>query len=69
MVIMFNPSFGSPPATKYTIAGNNKKVSHLIEHFDKIESGWGGRETIIGSARRGSFLSKEKVLSVVIERL
>lgn len=66
VVVMFNPAFGEPPMPKYTIAGNNKKVSHLIECFDKIETGWGGRETIIGSPREGTRLPKEKVIEIVI---
>ncbi len=39
VVVMFNPAFGEPPVRKYTIAGNNRKVIHLLEHFDKIEKG------------------------------
>lgn len=66
IVIMFNPFFGEPPTERYTIAGNNRKVSHLLKHFEKLEKGWGGRETIIGSPRQGSLLSAKQVLAVVI---
>lgn len=69
VVIMYNPAFGEPPVTKYTIAGNSKKVNHLVKHFDKIEAGWGGRETIIGSPRVGTKLKKEEVLAVVLNNL
>lgn len=69
VVIMYSPAFGDPPIPKYTIAGNGKKVIHLIQYFDKIESGWGGREQIIGSPRSGTMLKKKQVLSIVLERL
>lgn len=69
VVIMFNPAFGEPPVRKFTVAGNNKKVSHLLAFFDKIEKGWGGRETIIGSPREGTMIEKNKLLEIVIENL
>lgn len=65
IVIMYNPKFGEPPVPKYTIAGNNKKVSNLLDEFDKIEGGWGGREMIIGSPRNGTRLSQEEVKELV----
>lgn len=69
VVIMFNHAFGNPPVRKYTIAGNNKKISHLIEHFDKIEPGWGGRETIIGSPREGTDLETRTVITIVVHKI
>ncbi|HOP86868.1 MAG TPA: hypothetical protein PKZ54_10420 [Syntrophorhabdaceae bacterium] len=69
VVIMFNPSFGNPPVSKYTIAGNTKKVVHLLQHFDKIEKGWGGRERIIGSPRSGSNLTEKEVIEIVLKHL
>jgi hypothetical protein len=69
VVIMYNSSFGDPPVRKFTIAGNNKKVSHLLEHFDKIEPGWGGRETIIGSPREGTIVEKGDVIAITIKGL
>lgn len=69
VVIMYNPNFGHPPYPKFTIAGNNLKVFDLLKIFDKIEPGWGGRETIIGSPRNGSRLSLKEVVGVVRENL
>ena len=69
VVIMYNLAFGEPPMPKYTIAGNSKKVIHIVKHFDKLETGWGGRETIIGSPRAGTRLKKEEVLTVVLNNL
>lgn len=69
VVVMFNPTYGNPPVHKWTIAGNGRDVYHLIESFDKIEKGWGGRATIIGSPREGTGLKKEEVMSVVLNNL
>jgi len=69
VAIMFSPAFGEPPVAKFTIAGNNKKVGHLIEYFDKIEKGWGGRDTIVGSPRSGSNLTKDIVLEILVNNL
>jgi hypothetical protein len=69
VVIMYNPAFGEPPVPKYTIAGNNKRVINLLEEFDKIESGWGGRETIIGSPRSGTLLEAKTVIKTIINNL
>jgi hypothetical protein len=67
--ILFNPSFGQPPVRKFTIAGNGINISHLLGHLLKMEEGWGGRNTIIGSPRHGSTLSVEKVLDLVLKCL
>ncbi|MEI6154530.1 MAG: hypothetical protein WCQ90_10630, partial [Deltaproteobacteria bacterium] len=69
VVIMHNPSFGNPPVIKFTIAGNKKKISHLLKYFDTIESGWGGRNTIIGSPRTGTTLKPEIVIGIVKDNL
>jgi len=69
IVVACNPSFGEPPVVKFTISGNTKKVVHLLTHFDKIEKGWGGRETIIGSPRTGSHLTEKVVLEIVLKHL
>lgn len=69
VVVMYNSSFGTPPVRKFTIAGNNTKVSHLLKLFDAIEQGWGGRETIIGSPRQGTLLSSEQILKIVRNNL
>ena len=69
VVIMFNPRFGQPPIPKFTIAGNNINVFKLITSFDKLEKGWGGRDTILGSPRKGTAISKELVIKIVREYL
>lgn len=69
VVIMYNPAFGEPPTPKYTVAGNSTNVGSLVASFDKLEKGWGGRETIIGSPRGGTRLGKEEVLSIVLKIL
>lgn len=66
IVIMYNPAFNNPPVRKFTIAGNRKKVLHLVEYFNKLEKGWGGLETIIGSPRSGSILDVYDVISLVL---
>lgn len=63
-VILLNPSFGNPPVRKYTIAGNGRKVSHLLSYIDSREPGWGGRDSIIGSPREGSILEKELIIDL-----
>ncbi|MBW1941052.1 MAG: hypothetical protein JRI28_06745 [Deltaproteobacteria bacterium] len=69
VAVMYNPEFGDPPVPKYTIAGNYISVIHLKDVFEKIEHGWGGRETIIDSPRTGTRLDKNKVLEEVINNL
>jgi hypothetical protein len=69
VVILFNPAFGTPPMRKFTIAGNHTPVGHLKPHFDAIESGWGGRDTILGSPWTGSQLSAETVIQIVQQHL
>lgn len=66
VAILFNDAFGNPPVRKFTVAGNGVRVSHLLPFIDKLESGWGGRETIIGSPARGSLLSYDAVIDIVI---
>jgi len=69
VVILFNPAFGNPPVRKFTIAGNNTPVGHLKAHFDPVEPGWGGRDTILGSPWGGSQLSAETVIQIVLRHL
>lgn len=69
IAILYNPSYGNPPVRKFTIASRNKKLVNLLTHFDNIETGWGGRETIIGSPRTGTNLKKEDVLDVVLSHM
>ena len=66
VVILFNPAFGEPPVRKFTVAGNQITVDHLIPILEKMESGWGGHSTIMGSPRSGSHLSVEHVMNTVI---
>jgi len=65
VVIVYNPCFGTPPVKKYTIASQNMKVAVLLKELDKVENGWGGRETIIGSPRIGSALNKNQILNLI----
>ncbi|MBF0554754.1 MAG: hypothetical protein HQK96_09415 [Nitrospirae bacterium] len=64
-MIMYNPAFGEPSIRKFTIAGNNKDVIHLLGYFNKIEQGWGGKKTIVGTPRTGTNLKEETVLEIV----
>ncbi len=65
VVILHNPCFGSPPIRKFTIAGNGVDVSGLLKPLNRMEPGWGGRKTIIGSPRSGSLLTPEQVVDLV----
>jgi len=67
VAIAYSPNFGSPPIRKFTIAGNNINVFHLVDIFNKSEAGWGGRDTIIGSPRKGTRLSVKHVINIVRE--
>ena len=69
IAVLFNPCYGDPPVPKYTVAGKGIPVYHLVDIFNGMEKGWGGRETIIGSPRMGSKLGKETVVEVVIDNL
>ena len=69
VAILSNPAFGVPPLPKYTIAGNGVAVSGLLPHLDRLEKGWGGRETIIGSPRMGSVLTPAQVMEQVSKHL
>lgn len=66
IALLYNPSYGNPPRKKFTIASRKVKLMKLLQHFDKIEPGWGGRETIIASPRTGTSLKEEEVLSIVL---
>ncbi len=67
--ILFSPNFGNPPVPKFTIAGNGIRVFGLKPVFDELEPGWGGQQTIIGSPRQGTALSRAQVLEVVTRHL
>ena len=68
--ILLSEQFGDPAIRKFTIAGNRIPVGHLAPFFEKIEQGWGGTQTILGSPRdRDSRLSKDQVLAIVKEHL
>lgn len=69
VVVMYNPNFGDPPVPKYTIAGNGVRVDGLIPELNRLEPGWGGRETIIGSPRAGSRVDPATVRKLVSEGL
>ncbi|HIC91483.1 MAG TPA: hypothetical protein EYP21_05385 [Syntrophaceae bacterium] len=65
IAIAYNPNFGNPAIRKFTIAGNGISVNHLTSILNRLEPGWGGRGTIIGSPRNGSKLSLEEVVEIV----
>ncbi len=69
VAILHNPSFGMPPVSKFTIAGNGVSVRHLAEYLNKLEDGWGGAETILGSPRRGSKLNSQQVLQAILDSM
>ena len=55
-------------AWKYTIAGRQLKVSHLLGALNRLEPGWGGpaHGTIIGSPVKGSRLPMDAVRAIVL---
>jgi len=69
VVIQYNPAFGQPPVAKFTVSSNGPSLAHLIDEFQKLEPGWGGRSAIIGSPFQGSKLSREQMLAVVLKNL
>ncbi|MEE4356119.1 MAG: hypothetical protein V2I97_06585 [Desulfococcaceae bacterium] len=68
-VILHNPAFGIPPISKYTIVSKEIPLDGLKKIFDSIEIGWGGRDTILGSPRKGTLLDKKQVLEIVLKNL
>ena len=48
---------------------NNVSVYHLMSELNSLEPGWGGKDTVIGSPRTGTALSKEQLLSIVLEQV
>ncbi|WP_028575710.1 hypothetical protein [Desulfonatronovibrio hydrogenovorans] len=58
-----------PLMSKYTIAGKGLKVSGLLYELSRLEKGWGGRSSIIGSPGHGSQLTTDQVMQVVIDGL
>ena len=71
IAIAYSPQFGDPPRAKFTISGNGVRIVSILPILDKLESGWGGRETIIGSPRegKGTKLIPEKIKEIVKENL
>jgi len=67
--ILYHPQFGVPPIRKFTIGGNHFPVVRILDYFATKDPGWGGRETIIGSPRRGTLVSEDEVLSAVLDLL
>ena len=66
IAVVFSPAFSRPPVWKFTIAGRERPVNHLLPHLNRLEPGWGGRERIIGSPQeRGSRLTVEQVIAAV----
>lgn len=65
VVVLYAQSFGLSKVRKFTIAGNNRRVSHLLPHLLEHEAGWGGRDAIIGSPRCGSRLLETFVLEII----
>ena len=68
-VLLYDPTFGSPPVHKFTIAGNGVHVAAILPDLNRLEDGWGGRETIIGSPHSGSMLPCDAVVDLLIRRL
>jgi hypothetical protein len=66
VALLHNPSFGTPPMVKYTIAGNGHRVNHLLPYFNAMEPGWGGTPYIISSPFTGTTLRPSEVLAVVL---
>jgi hypothetical protein len=68
IVVCHNPSFGQPPVSKFTIAGNGVKIDSVLPILNKKECGWGGPPTgtIVGSPKEnGSQLTMDEVLEIV----
>lgn len=72
IVVALNPEFGfgdAPKVKKYTIAQFENgfvDLKEVKEDLEKLEPGWGGSPTIIGSPQgESSKLSKEEVIRVV----
>ncbi|MBI3977278.1 MAG: hypothetical protein HY331_03745 [Chloroflexi bacterium] len=71
VVILYSPHFGTPPVPKYTIGGDRVRVDGLLPVFDDAEPGWGAPShgTIVGSARTGSTLTPDRVITIVQDHL
>lgn len=65
--ILYNPAFGVKRIKKFTIASRQVPVHNLLDHFDHIESGWGGRQKVIGSPAAGSCLIPSVVIRMVVK--
>ncbi|QTA81761.1 Uncharacterized protein dnl_41100 [Desulfonema limicola] len=66
-VILHNPAFGLPPMSKYTIISKDLSLGAVKQAFDKIEPGWGGHDTILGSPIIGTILDNDQVIKVVLD--
>jgi hypothetical protein len=71
IAVVCHPHFGYRPERKFTIAGNDIRVSQLIPIFNSVEPGWGGSATgtIIGSPRGGSKLTLSQVVELVKQNI
>ncbi len=69
VAVLFAPAFGHPPVPKFTIAARERRVIDLLPVLDRIEPGWGGRDRIIGSPRRGSRLDAATVFDLVLRHV
>ena len=69
VAVLYHPTFGDPPARKYTVAGDGVHVYRVARRLGRIEPGWGGTATIVGSPRTGSRLEPEFVLETVLNCL
>jgi len=67
VVVALHPWYGTPPAPKFTIAGNGVAVTAVLPELNRREPGWGGPATgtIIGSPREGTRLNFEEVIELV----
>lgn len=69
VVMLYDPTFGTASVNKFTIAGNRVDVAVLLPDLNRLEAGWGGRETIIGSPRSGSVLPFAAVVELLVRKL
>ena len=69
VVVLYSERFGNPPVRKCTIAGNKVRINYLRDAFNEKEKGWGGRKTILGSPKWGTFLNKQDILKIVLQGL
>ncbi|MDQ7031589.1 MAG: hypothetical protein Q9M37_02585 [Desulfonauticus sp.] len=59
----------SPRQNKYTIGSKHLNLTKLLQQFQSIEDGWGGRQNIFGSPYRGTKLTPAEVIKIIKETL